>query len=228
MVTQLLTKARVAQFRNDGTLLQQGFTMKKFALLVAAGAAALSSPAMAAFVVDTGSPTPAGINWSFDPGQSLAAFFTLASATTIQSVEGYINTSAGSTVTIAIHSNGALPVAANTLFSSSLTTTGNGTDAWQGVFNQNWALNAGSYWVSFANTGLGGMRGNAPNPLSNYAFTSSGNWNDFSGLNIGVRLGDSLTAGVPEPASWALMIAGFGLVGGAMRRRRETVRVSFS
>ena len=27
---------------------------------------------------------------------------------------------------------------------------------------------------------------------------------------------------VPEPASWALMIAGFGLVGGALRQRRET------
>jgi hypothetical protein len=24
---------------------------------------------------------------------------------------------------------------------------------------------------------------------------------------------------VPEPASWAMMIAGFGLVGGSMRRR---------
>ncbi len=30
--------------------------------------------------------------------------------------------------------------------------------------------------------------------------------------------------GVPEPASWALMIAGFGLAGGAMRVRRRTVR----
>lgn len=29
-------------------------------------------------------------------------------------------------------------------------------------------------------------------------------------------------AGVPEPASWALMIGGFGLVGGAMRRRQRT------
>lgn len=28
-----------------------------------------------------------------------------------------------------------------------------------------------------------------------------------------------VAAGVPEPASWALMIAGFGLVGGALRRR---------
>jgi Protein of unknown function (DUF642)/PEP-CTERM motif len=33
----------------------------------------------------------------------------------------------------------------------------------------------------------------------------------------------SLTAAVPEPASWALMIAGFGLVGSAMRRRATKV-----
>jgi hypothetical protein len=34
---------------------------------------------------------------------------------------------------------------------------------------------------------------------------------------------------VPEPASWAMMIAGFGLVGGAMRRRRgQTVKVGYA
>jgi hypothetical protein len=33
---------------------------------------------------------------------------------------------------------------------------------------------------------------------------------------------------VPEPASWALMIAGFGLTGAALRRRAATVRVSYS
>ncbi len=33
----------------------------------------------------------------------------------------------------------------------------------------------------------------------------------------------TLTA-VPEPASWAMMIAGFGLVGGAMRRGRQPFR----
>lgn len=31
------------------------------------------------------------------------------------------------------------------------------------------------------------------------------------------------TAAVPEPASWAMMIGGFGLVGGAMRLRRKTL-----
>jgi outer membrane lipase/esterase len=34
-------------------------------------------------------------------------------------------------------------------------------------------------------------------------------------------------AAVPEPASWALMILGFGAVGGAMRRRRHTLRVGY-
>ncbi len=30
------------------------------------------------------------------------------------------------------------------------------------------------------------------------------------------------TSAVPEPATWAMMIVGFGLVGGAIRRRRQT------
>jgi PEP-CTERM motif len=35
-------------------------------------------------------------------------------------------------------------------------------------------------------------------------------------------------AAVPEPASWALMIAGFGVVGAGMRRRRGSVRVTYA
>lgn len=39
-----------------------------------------------------------------------------------------------------------------------------------------------------------------------------------------------VTGAVPEPASWAMMISGFGLVGGAMRarRRKGSVTVSFA
>lgn len=33
---------------------------------------------------------------------------------------------------------------------------------------------------------------------------------------------------VPEPAAWAMMIAGFGMIGAAMRRRRTAVRVAFA
>lgn len=37
----------------------------------------------------------------------------------------------------------------------------------------------------------------------------------------------NLTASVPEPASWIMMIAGFGAVAAAMRYRRRTVTVSY-
>jgi hypothetical protein len=35
---------------------------------------------------------------------------------------------------------------------------------------------------------------------------------------------DSTLAAVPEPAAWSLMVGGFGLLGGAMRRRRPSLR----
>ncbi|MBS3960497.1 MAG: PEP-CTERM sorting domain-containing protein [Sandarakinorhabdus sp.] len=38
--------------------------------------------------------------------------------------------------------------------------------------------------------------------------------------NIGPILDNVLVTQVPEPATWAMLIAGFGLVGFAMRRRR--------
>jgi hypothetical protein len=48
---------------------------------------------------------------------------------------------------------------------------------------------------------------------------------DFGVNNAGLFFGDSTmmsltVSNVPEPASWAMLIAGFGLTGAAMRRRR--------
>ena len=36
------------------------------------------------------------------------------------------------------------------------------------------------------------------------------------------------TAAVPEPATWAMLIAGFGMVGASARRRRTQIKVSFA
>lgn len=41
-----------------------------------------------------------------------------------------------------------------------------------------------------------------------------------------VRFASVETGAVPEPASWAFMIAGFGLAGAAMRRRASSLRVA--
>ncbi|WP_246350272.1 PEPxxWA-CTERM sorting domain-containing protein [Sphingobium boeckii] len=43
----------------------------------------------------------------------------------------------------------------------------------------------------------------------------------------GVFLADTLTPPVPEPATWAMMIVGFGLVGSAMRRRQSAMSVRY-
>ena len=52
------------------------------------------------------------------------------------------------------------------------------------------------------------------------------NWSDNafdSGLAYAGVFVDGVGVGVPEPASWAMLIAGFGLVGAAARRRRAAV-----
>ena len=40
--------------------------------------------------------------------------------------------------------------------------------------------------------------------------------------------GLTLTAGVPEPAAWSLMILGFGAVGAGLRRRKPRVALTFA
>ncbi len=64
--------------------------------------------------------------------------------------------------------------------------------------------------------------------LTTYAFNTTGTSFTISGLasNDGYWVGDNFTfsgTAVPEPASWAMLIAGFGLTGAAMRRRRTAL-----
>ncbi len=47
------------------------------------------------------------------------------------------------------------------------------------------------------------------------------------GINSVLVDGNAVSA-VPEPAAWALMIVGFGIVGGALRYRRRSTSVAFA
>lgn len=49
---------------------------------------------------------------------------------------------------------------------------------------------------------------------------------DVANLQAGSAFTLSLGAAVPEPASWAMLVAGFGLVGGALRRRSGPATVA--
>jgi hypothetical protein len=104
------------------------------------------------------------------------------------------------------------------------------------------ASNSGS--VTFFNTGPTGLvndtvSSNCGNCLSNIVFLGAHgavNFNQLTanftitslddvdflidGASLSYQLKDPLNA-VPEPATWAMMLGGFGLVGGAMRRRQK-------
>jgi hypothetical protein len=67
---------------------------------------------------------------------------------------------------------------------------------------------------------LFGNGGGAPTGTYYFQLTTAG------GQNLLVTSMTAATAAVPEPASWALMIGGFGLIGAAMRRR-QSVRVTY-
>jgi hypothetical protein len=69
------------------------------------------------------------------------------------------------------------------------------------------------------------VMGSATSPLSNGLVSfNAGNGPLFVGATFMSETNsfefDNIAAGVPEPATWALMILGFGAIGGAMRRRK--------
>lgn len=67
--------------------------------------------------------------------------------------------------------------------------------------------------------GFGGATFAAGGVLANP--TSAFGGDGFVGPNFSFSL-----AAVPEPTTWAMMILGFGVIGGAMRRRKAAVRTS--
>ena len=72
-------------------------------------------------------------------------------------------------------------------------------------------------------SGASGVNCNNTANTEGVFFTSGDITQTFDGVAV---LG-SVGGGVPEPASWALMIAGFGLVGSAMRRRAR-IQVTYA
>lgn len=65
---------------------------------------------------------------------------------------------------------------------------------------------------------------NGANSLSFSVLNQTPNGNTAAANPTGFRLNyiSSNVAAVPEPATWAMMIAGFGMIGAATRRRRST------
>ena len=72
-----------------------------------------------------------------------------------------------------------------------------------------------------------------PTSYTNVSVSSANGIGGFSFTDFaqGNTIIDNLvaeTAAVPEPASWAMMLAGFGAVGSALRRRKAATIVRFA
>jgi hypothetical protein len=81
---------------------------------------------------------------------------------------------------------------------------------------------AGPAQVNFGSTGLLTIT-LSPATFDTYDYGHSVDWNIDHGNKAWVKATFALaapTGGVPEPASWAMMISGFGMAGATLRRRR--------
>ena len=203
--------------------------LRKLALAALLSTAPMAAQALE--VVNTG-PVPASpsyyvVGGSGSGSAGVGGRFTLSAATSITALEFY-GAASGLTNFGSIRSDGATPGAV--LYSGAIASTDISINQWVGLTGLNWLLGPGSYWmtVESRDTSSAFREGrNFPNPLPQQAVQNGGVWSagGFSaGDAFAFRLeGNAIEAGVPEPATWATMIAGFGLVGGAMRRRRVDV-----
>ncbi|MFM9828693.1 MAG: PEPxxWA-CTERM sorting domain-containing protein [Sphingomonas sp.] len=134
----------------------------------------------------------------------------------ISTLRQTFSTVAGSTYNVSFDfgafGGGQQTIFANLLGSDGLTQLGT-FSATRGA-NPNLATTFGNYTLSFVANGA----------TSTIAF----NVDPFTASVDGVLDNVSVTGAIPEPATWAMMIVGFGAVGGAMRTRRSKVSVRFA
>lgn len=203
-----------------------------FAFGLAAGAQAFS--------IDTGpgSPTGGGATLYDDRPttagyQHLAARFSVDTADTITSVQGWLNWDGGR-ITFAVWNDfGGLPGSPLHSVTLSLPATTINVPDWRGVGGLDWELAAGDYWLVFEDTrggGSGSMPGGATTPLTAYA-SSPGvlgtPWMRADTLALGVRINvfpEPPPAPIPVPS--ALLLMGSGLL--AMQRGVRRARCAFA
>jgi PEP-CTERM motif len=204
--------------------------MRKLVLLkVLAGtalAAAVAQPAAAAGPPITGGISSSGyvvISPSGDISQATSLDFTTATGTPSPGVPGVLSSYGAGTGSFA----GVLCTTGTCGSIQDLTSLVVGPDAIPGFFILTGGTNASP--ISFDLTAITGITRTTPGFLDvtasgifNWAgFTSTPGTFEFSTQGTNITSFSFSAQAVPEPATWALMLLGFGGIGLAMRRRRK-------
>ena len=203
-------------------------------LLLAVVAAAVASPALAGNpAIDLTSP---GEEYSGSPF-TLGFEFSVNDGGTIDALGVYDSGQDGLTAPAEI---GIWDMQGNLLTSATIDAGGGTLEGYfRWVSISPFAAAAGTHYIIGAYTtdlasSVGTDQGGSANFNSGVTFYTDrySNNGDFSFASSGEGFSNAgwlganfeLAGGVPEPASWATMVGGFGLMGAALRRRRTAIR----
>lgn len=180
-------------------------------------------------LVDTGVPTPVNGALALDSTQWVSAGISLAGPNNITDINGYFWIRNAGGLTLALYSeNEDTGLPGSQLFSQEFSIAGDlGTRGWFGISGVNWSVSSGNYWISYevreGQTFDGAVEFASPSPVKmavkNDYYT---NWVLHGGGPGLIVEGTPVTA-VPEPHTFAMLLAGLGFLGVAVRLRKQAL-----
>jgi len=205
-----------------GRRLSKGIAMRKY-VLAAVAVVGLAASAQAA-TIPAGT---AGFVWTTSPTVNIAAgTFAGDSIATTAATGGFTGVSGPGTSLGTLSFSNVIGTTLDETLANFLS-FGDFTFSVSQVTTQSFVNAAGS--VSASLYLLGTTVGGGYDPTENsvtLTFNSTGGSPFTASATLSNPPGGTVPS-VPEPASWAMMLGGFGLIGLAMRRRRTDVSVKF-